>query len=53
MMLVLDIRSPDDKTLAKMIYKQQVEESWPGLAKETKEICEELGIHTFEFISLM
>ena len=43
-MLVLHIRSLDDNTLAKKIYNQQVEENWPGLAKETKEICEELGI---------
>merc|ERR1712016_22186 len=38
-MLVLHIRSLDDNTLAKKIYNQQVEEGWPGLAKETKEIC--------------
>ena len=43
-MLVLHIRSLNDNTLAKKIYEQQVEEGWPGLAKETKEICEELGI---------
>ena len=43
-MFVLHLRSLDDKTLAKKIYNQQVEEGWPGLAKEAKEICEELGI---------
>ena len=43
-MLVLHIRSLDENTLAKKIYNEQRKEGWPGLAKETKEICEELGI---------
>ena len=44
LMFVLHLRSLDDETLAKKIYNQQVEKGWPGLAKETKEICQELGI---------
>ena len=43
-MLVLHIRSLDENTLAHKVYKEQREQGWPGLAKETKEICEELGI---------
>ena len=34
----------NDKALAKQVYNQQVENNWPGLAAETKEICERLKI---------
>ena len=44
LMLILHIRSLDENTLARKIYDEQRKEGWPGLAKETKEICEELGI---------
>ena len=30
--------------MANKIYNEQRKEGWPGLAKETKEICEELNI---------
>ena len=43
-MLVLHIRSLSDETLAKKVYEEQRKENWPGLAKETKNICEVLGI---------
>jgi hypothetical protein len=43
-MLVMHIRSMEDNSLAKKVYDQQKEEGWPGLAKETRKICEELGI---------
>ena len=44
LMLVLHIRSLNDATLAKKIYDEQRKENWPGLAKETKNICEVLQI---------
>ena len=34
----------DENTLAHRVYKEQKEQGWPGLARETKEICEELNI---------
>ena len=40
----MHIRSMEDNSLAKKVYDQQKEEGWPGLAKETRKICEELGI---------
>ena len=43
-MMVLHIRSLDEETLAYRIYKEQQEKSWPGLAMETKQICEDLGV---------
>ena len=44
LMLILHIRSLNDETLAKKIYEEQRKEGWPGLVKETKNICEALGI---------
>ena len=43
-MFVLFIRSLDDETLAKQVYEEQKKNNWPGLAKETKEICERLEV---------
>ena len=40
-MMELHIRSLDEEKLA---YREQQEKSWPGLAMETKQICEDLGI---------
>ena len=31
-------------SLAHEIYEEQLKHDWPGLAKEVKEICEEIGI---------
>ena len=44
LMMVIHIRSLDEETLAYKVYKEQQEKSWPGLAMETKQICEELGV---------
>ena len=44
LMLILHIRSLEGTTLANKIYNKQRKEGWPSLAKETKEICEELNI---------
>ena len=40
----LHLKELDENALASQIYHEQVEKGWPGLAKETKEICEELRI---------
>ena len=42
--LISHIKSMDEKSLASQIYREQLEKGWPGLAKEAKEICEELEI---------
>ena len=42
--LILHIRSLEGTALANRIYNEQRKEGWPGLAKETKEICEGLNI---------
>ena len=44
LMLVFHLRSLDEGALARKIYEEQKVQQWPGLAKETKKICEELGI---------
>ena len=44
LMMVLHVRSLDKETLAYRVYKQQLEEKWPGLASETKQICEKLCV---------
>ena len=43
-MFVLHVRSLDKETLAYRVYIRQYEKKWPGLASETKQICEKLGI---------
>ena len=42
--LISHIKSMDEKSLASQIYREQLEKGWPGLAKEAREICEELEI---------
>ena len=39
-MLLHHIWSLDDDALASMMYKEQVKNNWPGLARETEHICE-------------
>ena len=43
-MMVFHIRSLDKDTLANTIYEEQKSNEWPGLYKETKQICEDLQI---------
>ena len=43
-MMIVHIRSLEEDTLARTLHEEQVAKAWPGLAKETKLICEELGI---------
>jgi hypothetical protein len=42
--MILHLKDLDEHSLASQIYQEQVEKGWPGLAKEAKEICEELQI---------
>ena len=44
LLFVIHLRSLDEDMLAGWMYKVQVENGWPGLAKEAKEICEKLKI---------
>ena len=44
LMLVHHIRNIEDGSLAKVMYQEQVRNSWTGLARETEELCEELNI---------
>jgi Zn-dependent M32 family carboxypeptidase len=44
LMLVRHLRSLGEETLASMVYREQVEREWPGLAQEAKEICCQLEI---------
>ena len=43
-MLIFHIRSLNKEALAKKMYLEQIEKNWPGLAAETKTICEELDL---------
>ena len=43
-MLILHIRSLEGTALANKIYNERRKQGWPGLANETKEICEGLNI---------
>ena len=45
-MLVLHIRRLGEETLANRVYREQLANQWPGLAKETESICQELGIES-------
>ena len=44
LLMVLHIRSLGKDTLAYRIYEEQKKKGWPGLAIETKQICENLNI---------
>ena len=52
LMLILHIRDMDEGSLASKIYREQVSKDWPGLAKECKEICEELKIENINTTTL-
>jgi hypothetical protein len=43
-MMIVHIRSLEEDALARTFHKEQVAMAWPGLAKETKLICQELDI---------
>ena len=43
-LLIHHIRRLEDTALANMMYKEQVRNNWPGLAKEAENLCEKLNI---------
>ena len=43
-LMVLHIRNMEAKAFAKHIYEEQKNMQWPGLAKETRDICMKLNI---------
>ena len=43
-LMVIHLRSLDETTLARRVYEEQKEKDWPGLAIETKNICQYLNI---------
>ena len=51
-MLIHHIKNMGEDTLARRIYLEQLEHGWPGLSKEVKLICEELGIEDVNFSSI-
>ena len=42
--MILHLKDMDEHYLASQIYQEQVDKGWLGLAKEAKDICEELHI---------
>ena len=44
LMMVQHLRNLDTSALARNIYDEQKEKNWPGLVKETKQICLQLNI---------
>ena len=43
-MLVRFLRSMEEGSLARLVYEEQKEQRWPGLVKETENICKEIGV---------
>ena len=39
------VKTLEDKDLAKQVWKEQLQQGWPGLAREVQGICEELGLN--------
>ena len=44
LMLVHHIRNLENEALAKTMYMEQMKNNWPGLAKESEQLCEKLQI---------
>ena len=51
-LLVLAIRGLEEESIASQTYKEQKLNNWPGLALETKNICQELNIQDCNETSL-
>ena len=51
-MMVIYIRNLEETSLASQIYEEQKRNHWPGLASETKQICQDLGIENCNTTSL-
>ena len=51
-MLIHHIKNMENGTLAKQVYSEQMENGWPGLAKEVTVICKELDIEDINYSSI-
>ena len=43
-LLVLALKQQEEGCLAKEVLEEQMRMGWPGLGKEVKEICQEIGL---------
>ena len=43
-LMVRHLQGLDTDSLARRVYEEQRERAWPGLARETADICQKLGI---------
>ena len=43
-LLVLQIKGLEDGSLAKLVYQEAESRGWPGLGKEVRQICQNIGI---------
>ena len=43
-MMIHHLKNLSDSSLAKQVWREQLQQDWPGLAREASIICEELGI---------
>ena len=51
-LMIFHLRSLGENSLANQVYREQVAKGWPGLAVETKNICEVLRIEDVNTTSL-
>ena len=51
-MMIISIRDLNEDTLARKTYEDQKKNDWPGLAKETTKLCQDLGIEDCNTTSL-
>ena len=50
--MILHLKDLDEHFLASQIYQEQVDKGWPGLAKEAREICQDLHIEDVNTTSM-
>ena len=43
-MMIHHLKNLSDSALAKQVWREQMQQNWPGLAREVSKICDELGI---------
>ena len=43
-LVVLQIKGLEDGSLAKLLYQEAESRGWPGLGKEVRQICQDIGI---------
>ena len=51
-MLAFHITRLDKDSLARKVYDEQVENSWPDLAKEVEKICQDLSVENVNVTKL-